>query len=263
MILFFDTETSGLWRRDLPEDHKEQPHLVSLAAQLCDDNEKVIHQISLLFSPDDFTIPKDAEEIHGISNEYASKVGIKASNVLNVFKNMLDRCDTLVAHNTAFDLQIIERAFNFHKIDWNKPRKVYCTMMTAKDVLQLEGEYNDYKYPKLQETFEYFFHTGKQEYHDALLDVTLCREIYFHMIRQGIKPVVPREIPKALLKRIEGDKYRNLVKFLKDLDTSKLTSWENDFCKSLVEKLNKLDDHILVSEKQHNVLRKIYDKQND
>jgi hypothetical protein len=48
VILFFDTETSGLWRRDLPEDHQDQPHLVSLAAQLCDD-EKVIHQISLVF----------------------------------------------------------------------------------------------------------------------------------------------------------------------------------------------------------------------
>jgi hypothetical protein len=83
------------------------------------------------------------------------------------------------------------------------------------------------------------------------------------MLRQGVKPVAPREIPKALLKRIDGDKYKNLVKFLKELDNSKLSSWENDFCKSLIEKLDKLDEHILVSEKQHNVLRKIYDKQNN
>jgi DNA polymerase III subunit epsilon len=70
MILFFDTETSGLWRRDLPEDHQDQPHLVSLAAQLCDD-EKVIHQISLVFSPQyqGFTIPEEAsDKIHGISS---------------------------------------------------------------------------------------------------------------------------------------------------------------------------------------------------
>jgi hypothetical protein len=43
MIIFFDTETNGLWRRDLnAEDHQDQPHMVSLAAQLCDDKEKVI-----------------------------------------------------------------------------------------------------------------------------------------------------------------------------------------------------------------------------
>ena len=51
MILFFDTETSGLWRRDLREDHIDQPHLVSLAAQMCDNNEKIVHQISFVFNP--------------------------------------------------------------------------------------------------------------------------------------------------------------------------------------------------------------------
>jgi DNA polymerase III subunit epsilon len=262
VILFFDTETSGLWRRDLPEDHQDQPHLVSLAAQLCDD-EKVIHQISLVFSPQHFIIPKEASDVHGIPQDYALKVGIHSNIGLEMFTDMLSKCDTLIAHNTAFDLQIIERSLKFHNVNFVKPRKIYCTMMMAKDVLQLPGEYGDYKYPKLQETFEHFFHGGKQEYHDALLDVTLCREIYFHMLRQGVESVAPREIPKALLKRIDGDKYKNLVKFLKELDNSKLSLWENDFCKSLIEKLDKLDEHILVSEKQHNVLRKIYDKQNN
>jgi hypothetical protein len=50
MILFFDTETSGLWRRDLPEDHQDQPHLVSLAAQLCDDEKSNTSNIFSIFS---------------------------------------------------------------------------------------------------------------------------------------------------------------------------------------------------------------------
>jgi hypothetical protein len=40
MIIFFDTETNGLWRRDLNPDHDDQPHMVSLAFQVCDDKEK-------------------------------------------------------------------------------------------------------------------------------------------------------------------------------------------------------------------------------
>ncbi len=263
MILFFDTETSGLWRRDLHEDHEEQPHLVSLAAQMCDNDEKIVHQISFIFNPDRFNIPKEASDVHGISSEYASKVGIPTQHALEVFSNMINLCNTLVAHNTAFDLQIIERAFKFYNVNWNKPKDIYCTMMMAKDILKLPGEYNDYKFPKLQETFEYFFHTGKQEYHDALLDVNLCREIYFHMIRSGTSPIAPREIPKELLKRIDGDKYKNLVSFLKELDHTKLNAWELDFCKSVINKLDKFDEHILLSNKQHNVLRKIYDKQNN
>jgi DNA polymerase III subunit epsilon len=262
VILFFDTETSGLWRRDLPEDHQDQPHLVSLAAQLCDD-EKVIHQISLVFSPQHFIIPKEASDVHGIPQDYALKVGIHSNIGLEMFTDMLSKCDTLVAHNTAFDLQIIKREFNKYAMKLFIPKNIHCTMMTAKNQMKLEGKYDDYKFPKLQECFDHFFHRGVQDYHDALLDVTLCREIYFHMLRQGVEPVAPREIPKALLKRIDGDKYKNLVKFLKELDNSKLSLWENDFCKSLIEKLDKLDEHILVSEKQHNVLRKIYDKQNN
>ena len=63
--------------------------------------------------------------------------------------------------------------------------------------------------------------------------------------------------------RIEGKKYENLVKFLKEMDSTKLNEWELDFCKSVIDKLDKYDNHILLSQKQHNVLRKIYDKQNN
>jgi len=263
MILFFDTETSGLWRRDLREDHNDQPHLVSLAAQMCDNNEKIVHQISFVFSPGFFNIPKEASDVHGISQEYAEEVGLNTKRSLEVFKEMIEKCDTLVAHNTAFDLQIIDRSFKFFGLHWKKPKNIYCTMMMAKDILKLPGEYKDYKYPKLRESFEHFFHTSQQEYHDALLDVNLCREIYFHMLRQNVEPVEPREIPKELLLRIEGDKYKNLVKFLKDLDHTKLNEWEMDFCKSVIDKLDKFDEHILLSNKQHNVLKKIYGKQNN
>lgn len=263
MILFFDTETSGLWRRDLKSDHEDQPHLVSLAAQMCDDEEKIVHQLSTVFNPNFFKIPKEASDIHGISNEYADKVGVDTKSTLDVLANMISKCDTLVAHNTAFDLQIIERAFDFYKINWKKPKKIHCSMMMAKDILKLKGEYDDYKYPKLQETFEYFFHSGEQKYHDALLDVNLCREVYFHMIRTGVEPVAPREIPKELLLRIEGAKYKNLVKFLKEIDSTKLNEWELNFCKSVIDKLDKFDEHILLSNRQHATLKKIYGKQNN
>jgi hypothetical protein len=47
------------------------------------------------------------------------------------------------------------------------------------------------------------------------------------------------------------------------MDSTKLNEWELDFCKSVIDKLDKYDNHILLSQKQHNVLRKIYDKQNN
>ena len=99
-----------------------------------------------------------------------------------------------------------------------------------------------------------------QNYHDALLDVQLCRELYFHLRRKAVLLQTHQEIPKELLKRIDGEKYKNLVKFLNNIDSTKLNEWENNFCQSVIEKLDRFDEHILLSTKQYDTLRKIYTK---
>ena len=232
MILFFDTETNGLWRRDLNPDHQDQPRLVSLAFQVTDDNEKVIAQYSSRIKPKSknipsFVIPEDAAKIHGISTEVAQETGISLSYALAVFTYFSSKCHTLVAHNLAFDEQIIQREVNLLQYMWKIPDNKHCTMMTSKDEMKLEGKYDDYKFPKLQECFDHFFHQGVQNYHDALLDVKLCRELYFQLRRKGILLKGPQEIPKELLKRIDGEKYKNLVKFLNNIDSTKINEWEN------------------------------------
>ena len=75
-------------------------------------------------------------------------------------------------------------------------------------------------------------------------------------------PKVSLSSPNAaeLLKRIDGVQYKNLVKFLHAIDYTKLNQWEGDFCKSMIDKLDKYDEHILLSSKQHEVIRNIYKK---
>ena len=83
------------------------------------------------------------------------------------------------------------------------------------------------------------------------------------MKRIGIKEVTHQAIPKELLNRIEGDKYQNLINFLNTINKNKLNEWENNFCQSVIEKVNKNGDkHILLSDKQRATLRKIYTKHN-
>jgi len=81
MLLFFDTETNGLWRRDLNPDHEDQPRLVSLAFQVTDDNERIVAQYSSRIEPKnvqypEFTIPKEASNVNGITTESAQETGI-------------------------------------------------------------------------------------------------------------------------------------------------------------------------------------------
>jgi DNA polymerase III subunit epsilon len=265
MILFFDTETNGLWRRDLEVIHLEQPRLVSLALMICKDDETPISQISLRAKPDNWSIPKGASDVNGITTEEATNTGISTHSIMCVLSELLNQCHTLVAHNAAFDLQIIEREFYKQDIKFKLPENIHCSMMMAKDELKLEGKFKDYKFPKLQETFEAFFHSSPQQYHDALLDVQLCKEIYFHLLRKGVEPKGPQDIPKELLVRLEGESYDKFVIFLNGLNPKKLNQWELDFGNSMKERLSKFDNHFLLSKKQLEILRKLYAKndQND
>ena len=44
------------------------------------------------------------------------------------------------------------------KYIWKKPDNLHCTMMTSKDEMKLQGKFEDYKFPKLHECFDHFFH---------------------------------------------------------------------------------------------------------
>ena len=265
MILFFDTETNGLWRRDLHVTDLNQPRLVSLAAMVCKDDESSVSQVSLRSKPENWTIPKGASDVNGITTEEATNTGISTHSIMCVLSELLNQCHTLVAHNAAFDLQIIEREFYKQGIRFKLPENIHCSMMMAKDELKLEGKFKDYKFPKLQETFEAFFHSSPQQYHDALLDVQLCKEIYFHLLRKGVETKGPQDIPKELLVRLEGESYDRFVIFLNGLNPKKLNQWELDFGNSMKERLSKFDNHFLLSKKQLEILRKLYAKndQND
>ena len=72
MILFFDTETNGLWRRDLNPNHEDQPRLVSLAFPvMCKDDETSVVSI---YDPslDTWSIPKAASDVWYTTEEAKS-----------------------------------------------------------------------------------------------------------------------------------------------------------------------------------------------
>ena len=84
MILFFDTETNGLWRRDLPVTDLNQPRLVSLAAIMCKDDETSVSQVSLRSKPDTWSMPKAASDVNGITTEEAKSTGISTHSTMCV-----------------------------------------------------------------------------------------------------------------------------------------------------------------------------------
>ena len=78
MYLIFDTETTGLPRNyNAPiSDSENWPRAVQIAWQLHDEKGALLEHKDFLIIPDGYTIPYDAERIHGISTELATEQGV-------------------------------------------------------------------------------------------------------------------------------------------------------------------------------------------
>ncbi|MDA3860942.1 MAG: 3'-5' exonuclease, partial [Melioribacteraceae bacterium] len=153
MYLFFDTETTGL-----PQNYKAPvtdldnwPRLIQIAWILCDANGTRIEQADYIIKPDNFTIPIDATNVHGISTDQAIIEGVELNIVLNQFNDLVTQADYLVAHNISFDEKIVgaELLRTAIESDFENKRKL-CTMLSSTEYCELPGNYG-YKWPKLSE----------------------------------------------------------------------------------------------------------------
>ena len=189
MILFFDTETTGLVNMKAPDSDASQPRLVQLAALLCEEDGNEVTAISVIVRPDNFEIPSQASNVHGITTEYALKVGLDVVFVIDLFTSMLDGCSRVVAHNFMFDKVIMNNEISMTKYSVRLQREQsYCTMLKSVDVCKLPNKNGrkGFKWPKLIEVHQYLFNEGFDNMHNALADVQACKRVYFELMKRGI-----------------------------------------------------------------------------
>lgn len=195
MILFYDTETTGLplWRE--PSEHPDQPHIVQLAALLCLDGVEIA-SLNAIVRPDGWTIPAETTAIHGISQERALVEGISEHQALAIFMCMVQFAERRVAHNESFDARIIRIALHRYRFsqaeEWEAGPPAYCTMRASQDLCKLaptaamaaSGRLWN-KPPKLGEAYQHFFGEDLSGAHDALVDVVACKRIYLELERRA------------------------------------------------------------------------------
>jgi len=188
MILFFDTETTGFFQERLPVDHPGQPHLVQLAAMLCEDDGAEVMSISLVIN-NNVPIPLQASNVHRITTEIAAARGVEPSMAIDIFGHMYRLADTTVAHNIKFDKGIMEAAIaRRHGAMRVMTKPMFCTMEAATPIVNLPptermlaAGFNKPKPPKLEECIRHFFNEDLDGAHDALIDVAACRRVYLHL----------------------------------------------------------------------------------
>lgn len=196
-ILFFDTETTGLPEWKIPSGDKKQPHLVQLAAILCNlKTEEVIKTMDVIIKPDGWEISQEMTDIHGISQKQAMSEGILESDAiahfLSMWGNDLDdlgdcKFSKRVAHNRTFDQRIIRIGLKRYFSDdiqdrWAWKDDFECTMLKSKPILQLLPKRRfGYKNPRLEEAYKFFMSKEIQNAHNAIADTEACKDIYFAM----------------------------------------------------------------------------------
>lgn len=187
-ILLVDTETTGFHKGNLPLDHPEQPYIVQLAAQLCEDDGKPIAGFNLIID-NGVEIPERAAAVHGITAEKAVQFGVSPTSALGHFAHFHQRADLIIAHNIKFDKAIIETAMTRQQGKEMRIKKpCYCTMETATPIINmpptdrmLAAGFNRPKAPKLEECIKHFFNEELEGAHDAMIDLTACLRVYLHL----------------------------------------------------------------------------------
>jgi len=202
MILFFDTETTGIRKGGFI------PRVVQIGALLTDNEGKMVGELNLLLQPDGFVnIPVEASNVHGFSTEHVKKYGVDRYMGLSAFFAMLEQADTVVAHNAEYDMDLLTCEIDYYANIHNDPTavavwseiykeaesKVFCTMLNSRDILMMPlsdaqarffrdtGNDQKFKNPRLIEAYRHFFNTDFEGAHDAMADVRACKDVYFKL----------------------------------------------------------------------------------
>ncbi len=219
MYLIFDTETTGLpkdYQAPLT-DFENWPRLVQIAWQLHDKTGKLLSAQNLIVRPDGFTIPFNAEKVHGISTERALAEGWPLSDVLQRFNDDLARTQRLIAHNIEFDMAIVGCEFlrqqtktPFHDIEQ------FCTKTETTDFVALPGgKGGKYKWPTLTELHQKLFNEPVQDAHDAAYDVAATARCFFGLLTQRVVPPKDQTPPEGITYEAPKLKAANFAKATK------------------------------------------------
>ena len=189
MYLIFDTETTGLPKRwDAPlSDSENWPRCIQIAWQIHDAKGNLIAHKDYLIQPDDFTIPFDSEQIHGISTALATSEGVPLATVLSEFEEALKEVSFVVGHNVSFDRNIMGAEFIRAGLADPLDEKAVidtCTEETAQLCQLPGGRGGKFKLPTLGELYHFLFQDSFEEAHNATADVEATSRAFLELMRQ-------------------------------------------------------------------------------
>lgn len=201
MILFLDSETTGLTQPSLPADHAAQPHLVQLGMILTTDEGSEVSAVDLIVRPAGYSIPEGAARVHGITTEIAEACGVPILTALSAYVNLRANARTLVAYNADFDRLVMDAAIarSGKTPSHPGPAEWTCCMRECAPIVAIPptermraAGFDKFKPPNLSEAHRHFFGEDFEGAHSAIADARACARVFFEMRRRA---ALPEEIP--------------------------------------------------------------------
>lgn len=204
LFFFYDTETTGIPKFDMPSDDPAQPHLVQVAASLVDSASRTkIAGIDLIVRPNGWIIPDECAAVHGITTEFALAHGIDEAVAVTALYQLWLLADRRIAHSQHFDARIIRsallRSLGGTCADRWKEGASECTANLARPIMQVapsdkmqQAGMRMSKTPSLSEAVLYFTGRPLENAHNAGPDLDGCAAVYWAIqdgVRERVQPV--------------------------------------------------------------------------
>ena len=192
--LVIDTETTGLpkkpWmggRQNIQGDYDfenledfDSARMLSISWILLDGDYRIVERSTHYVLPDNFDVPAESTQIHGLTLDYLEKHGKPVLEVLGFLQDVIEEHSVaeIIAHNVEFDCNVIlSELFRYscpttasmlenfkHKLVW------FCTMKRAWQMLGFR--------PSLANAYKHFCKAEITHAHDAAYDCLHCFGVY-------------------------------------------------------------------------------------
>ncbi|MBR2732728.1 MAG: 3'-5' exonuclease [Selenomonadaceae bacterium] len=200
-VLFLDTETTGIPDRAAKwdVDFMEYPHVVQLAwLHGCKAENHIIR-------PDGWVIPEDAQQVHGITTEYALEHGEPFAAVVDLLIQDCHEAGLICGNNIHFDTGIIKanilRELGREYYDANDVEsalykgKRIDTMRSTMKWVDARFASGRLKFPNLGELYDRCFPGETFDAHDALEDCKAVARCMPVIIENGLVELKVKEYP--------------------------------------------------------------------
>jgi DNA polymerase III epsilon subunit-like protein len=189
-IIFWDTETTGLfdYKKDLAD--PSQPRIIQIAGVLSTKDE-ILEQFVAYIKPDGWDISAEITEINGITTHMCEEKGIPILEAIAGMEALAAKASLSVAHNMSFDMAMYNRETVPLGMERTKLRDLprFCTM-------KRDDRFKNAKLEKsLGKLHLQLFGESHVNTHTALGDALATRKVYYHLMgmphaTQELKPLL-------------------------------------------------------------------------